>query len=135
MESGPATGAFGTNFTASGRPKVYARKSCNHCAAQKLSCVVEGVRVSNRKWRDRSETGGSRRRKKSRVEVESEVESEWSGLGGKKDRDWRQEVSFALEDIKGLLREQNGYLQRIARGLDRGSRASSEEVEDSTIRE
>jgi len=69
------------------------------------------------------------------VEVESEVESEWSGLGGKKDRDWRQEVSFALEDIKGLLREQNGYLQRIAQGLDRGSRASSEEVEDSTIRE
>ena len=69
------------------------------------------------------------------MEVESEVESEWSGLGGKKDRDWRQEVSFTLEDIKGLLREQNGYLQRIARGLDRGSRASSEEVEDSTIRE
>ena len=62
-------------------------------------------------------------------------ESDWSGLGGKKDWGWRQEISFALVDIKGLLREQNDYLQRIARGLDRGSRASSEEVEDSTIKE
>jgi len=26
-----------------------------------------------------------------------------------------QEISFALEDIKGLLRDQNDYLQRIAR--------------------
>ena len=79
---------------------------------------------------------GSRPWKKSRVEVEdSDGESDWSGLGGRKDRGWRQEISFALEDIKGLLREQNDYLQRIARGLDRGSRASSEEVEDSTIKE
>jgi len=70
------------------------------------------------------------------VEVESDVESEWSGLGGKATRGWKQEVSLALEDIKGLLREQNDYLQRIARGLDRGLGAGSEEeVEDSTIRE
>jgi len=70
------------------------------------------------------------------VEVESDVESEWRGLGGKTTRGWKQEVSLALEDIKGLLREQNDYLQRIARGLDRDLGAGSEEeVEDSTIRE
>ena len=69
------------------------------------------------------------------MEVESEGESEWSGLGGRRDRDWKQEVSSALVEIQGLLREQNGHLKRIAQGLDRGSKASSEEVEDSTIRE
>ena len=106
------------------------KKSCDHCSGQKLICTIDGERVSKRKWQDRAE--GSRPRKKSRVEVEdSDGESDWSGLGGRKDRGWRQEISFALEDIKGLLREQNDYLQRIARGLDRGSRASSEEVEDS----
>jgi len=37
---------------------------------------------------------------KSQVEVEeSVVDSEWSGLGGRKDRGWRQEVSFTLEEI------------------------------------
>jgi len=44
-------------------------------------------------------------------------------------------VSFTLEEIRELLREKNGHLKRIAQGLDRGSKASSEEVEDSTIRE
>jgi len=37
---------------------------------------------------------------------DSDGESDWSGLGGRKDRGWRQEISFALEDIKGLLRDQ-----------------------------
>jgi len=70
------------------------------------------------------------------VEVESDVESEWSGLGGKTTRGWKQEVSLALGEIQGLLREQNGLLKRIAQGLDRGLGAGSEEeVEDSTIRE
>jgi len=70
------------------------------------------------------------------VEVESEGESEWSGLGGKRDRSWKREVSSALVEIQELLREQNEHLKRIeSRGLDRGSKASSEEVEDSTIRE
>jgi len=37
---------------------------------------------------------------------------------------------------KGLLREQNGLLKRIAQGLDSGLGAGiEEEVEDSTIRE
>ena len=66
---------------------------------------------------------------------ESDGESDWSGLGGKKDWDWRQEVSFAFEGVKELLREQNGHLKRISQGLDRGSGASSEKAEDSTIRE
>jgi len=96
--------------------------------------MVDGVRVFKRKQRDCPE--GSRPRKKSQVEVEeSDGESDWSGLGGKKDWGWRQEVSFTLEEIRELLREQNGHLKRIAQGLDRGSKASSEEVEDSTIRE
>src|SRR5882724_7867613 len=53
-------------------PEGVHQKSCDQCMAQKIPCVVAGVRVSNWKRRDRSETGGSRRRKKSRVEVESE---------------------------------------------------------------
>jgi len=40
-----------------------------------------------------------------------------------------------LGGYQGAPKGANGYLQRIARGLDRGSRASSEEAEDSTIRE
>jgi len=36
-------------------------------------------------------TGGLWHWKKSQVEVESEGESEWSGLGGRRDQDWRQE--------------------------------------------
>ena len=101
---------------------------------QKIVCTVNGVWVLKRKWRDRPE--GSQPRKKSQVEVEeSDAESDWSGLGGKMDRGWRQEVSFALEEIRELLREQNGHLKRIAQGLDRSSGAGSEEAEDSTIRE
>jgi len=34
-------------------PEVIRQKSCDHCAAQKLLCAVEGVRVSNRKRRDK----------------------------------------------------------------------------------
>src|SRR5882724_8327262 len=117
-------------------PEGVRQKSCDQCAVQKIVCMVAGVRVSNRERRDRSGAEGLRPRKKSRVEVEeSDVESDWSGLGGKKDQSWRQEVSSALEEIRELLREQNGDLKRIAQGLDRGSKASSEEVEDSTIRE
>ena len=62
------------------------------------------------------------------MEVESEGESEWSGLGGRRDRDWTQEVSSALVEAQELLREQNGHLKRITQGLDRGSKASSKEV-------
>ena len=66
--------------------------------------------------------------------MESEAESEWSGLGGRKDWDWRQEVSFTLGEIQELLREQNGHLKRISQSLD-GGLGASEEDEDSTIRE
>jgi len=81
---------------------------CDQCTAQKIPCVVDGVWVSNQKQQDRSETGGSRPWKKSRVEVELDVESEWSGLGGRRDWDWRQEVSSTLVGIQRALREQNG---------------------------
>ena len=102
--------------------------------AQKIVCTVNGVQVSKRKQQDHPE--GSRPRKKSWIEVEElDGESDWSGLGGKKDWGWRQEVSSALEEIWELLKEKNGHLKRIAQGLDKGSKASSEEVEDSTIRE
>ena len=53
-----------------------------------------------------------------------------------------QSIAFGLLGLKEsnserneLLREQNELLRRIAQSLDRGSKASSEEVEDSTIRE
>ena len=64
------------------------------------------------------------------MEVESEGESEWSGLGGRRDRDWRQEVSSTLVEIQGLLREQNGLLRRIAQGSDGGLGTGNEEAED-----
>jgi len=96
--------------------------------------MVDGVRVSNRKWRDRTDAEGSQPQKQIWVEVESDAESKWSGLGGKRDQDWRQEVSSTLVEIQGLLREKNGHLKRIARGIDRGLGAGDED-EDSTIRE
>ena len=68
------------------------------------------------------------------MEVESEGESEWSGLGGRRDQDWRQEVSSALVEIQELLREQNGQLKRIAWSLDGGLGASDED-EGSTMRD
>src|SRR5882724_13424062 len=53
------------------------QKSCDQCVAQKIVCTVTRVRVSNRKWRDRSGAEGSRPQKKSRVEVEeSDAESD-----------------------------------------------------------
>jgi len=64
------------------------------------------------------------------VEVELEAESEGSGTGG-----WRQEVSSALVEIPGILREQNGYLKRIAQSLDGGLGAGEDEDGDSTMRE
>ena len=67
--------------------------------------------------------------------MESDVESEWSGLGGTTTRDWKQEVSLAFGEIQGLLREQNGLLRRIAQGSDGGLGTGNEEAEDSTIRE
>ena len=67
-------------------------------------------------------------KKKSWVEVELGAKSVGSGTGG-----WRQEVSSALMGISGLLREQNGYLKRIAQSLDGGLGASDDD--DSTTRE
>jgi len=98
--------------------------------------MVTGVWVSNRKRQDRSGAEGSQPWKKISVEVEeSDAESDWSGLGGKKDQSWRQEVSSTLVEIQELLREQNGLLRRIAQGSDGGLGTGNEEAEDSTIRE
>jgi len=59
-------------------PEGMHQKSCDQCAAQKIPCVVDGVRVSNRERRDQSRAEGSRPRKRSRVEVELELESDGS---------------------------------------------------------
>jgi len=99
---------------------------------QKIVCTVDGVWVSKQKRQDRPE--GSRPWKKGRVEIQ-ESDADWSGLGGKKDWGWRQEVSSALEEIWELLKEQNGLLRRIAQGSNGGLGTSNEEAEDSTIRE
>jgi len=62
--------------------------------------------------------GGSRPQKKTQIEVEeSDVESDWSGLGGRKTGVGDRKFSFALEEIQELLREQNGHLKRIAQGF------------------
>ena len=69
-------------------------------------------------------------KKKSQVEAGSDAESEKSGTGG-----WKQEVSSALVGIQELLREQNGYLKRIAQSLDGGLGAGEDEDGDYTMRE
>ena len=82
--------------------------------------------MSNQKWQEQSRAEGLRPWKKSQVEVEEDVELDGSGAGG-----WRvwglQDISFTLirmrenlEERNELLREKNGYLQRIASYLDRG---------------
>ena len=94
------------------------QKSCDHCAAQKIPCAVNGIWVSNQKQQDRSRAEGSQPQKRSRVEVEElDVESEWSRLGGWKARGM-QDIAFGLLGIKDILREQNGLLRRKAQGLD-----------------
>ena len=75
-----------------------------------------------------------------------EVEESELELDGSREDRWRvrglQSIAFGLLGLKELdkernelLREQNELLNRLAQSLDRGSKASSEEVEDSTIRE
>jgi len=115
-------------------PEGVCQKNCDQCTAQKIPCTVDGIQVSNQKQWDRTEAEGSQPWKRSQVEVESDAESEWSGLGGRKDQGWRQEVSLALGEIRELLREQNGHLKRIAQGLDGGLGAGDKD-EDSTMRE
>jgi len=61
-------------------------------------------------------------------------ESDWSGLGGKKDRSWRQEVSSALVEIQGAPKGEKWLLRRIAQGSDGGLGTGNEEAEDSTIK-
>ena len=110
-------------------PEGVHQKSCNHCTVQSIVCTVDGIQVSNQKQRDRLGAVGSWPKKRSQVEVGSDVESVKSGTRG-----WRQEVPSALVGISGLLREQNGCLMRIAQGLDVGLGASVED-HDSTMRE
>ena len=101
-------------------PEGVRQKSCDHFPAQKIVCAVDGIRVSNQKQQDRSGAEGSRLWKKSRVEVEDlDVESEWSRLGSWKIRSL-QDLTFGMMEIKGLLREKNGLLKRIAQSLDGG---------------
>ena len=109
-------------------PKGVCQKSCDHCACQKMVCTVGGVRVS--KWKQWDQSGeGSQPKKRNWVEVVLDAESERSGTGG-----WKQEVSSTLVGIRELLREQNGYLKRIAQSLD-GGLGAGEDEEDSTMRE
>jgi len=74
------------------------------------------------------------------VEVESEFESDGSGENG-----WRvqglHDIAFCLVELQSnlegknqFLREQNGFLQRVAMCMER-SRFGLEPEEDSTMRE
>jgi len=112
--------------------------------------TFKGIWVSNRKWQDRSGAEGSRPWKRSRVEVESEME-----LDGSREDGWRaqglQAIAFGLLGLKELdrernellreqnelWREQNSYLHRIAEQLESG--LGPEEIDvpvvDSTMRE
>jgi len=79
-----------------------------------MVCTIAGVQVSNGKqWYWSGE--GSQPKKRSRVVIGSDAESEKSETGG-----WKQEVSSALVGIWELLREQNEYLKRISQSLNGG---------------
>ena len=90
----------------------------------KSVCMIDGVWVSKRKWKESKERLAPRW-KKMRLEVESELE-----LDGSREDGWRawglHDITFGLlglqsnlEERNHLLREQNGYLQRIAMCLER----------------
>ena len=108
-----ATNASGTHHTASGCQRVSSRSHATIVQHKKWSAP----------WCLQVETLGALEKgkpwKKSQVEVESDAESQGSGIGG-----WKQEVTSALlglresmEDQNELLREKNRYLLRIARHL------------------
>jgi len=121
-------------------PEGIQQKSCDHCTAQKIPCMVDSIWVSN--WKHQSRPEGSWPWKRSRVEVEeSELESDGSREDG-----WRawglQAIAFGLLGLKEsdrerneLLREQNSYLHRIAEWLENDLGPEEVEVLDSTIRE
>src|SRR5882724_6340221 len=114
------------------------QKSCDHCSLHKVVCTVSGG-VQGCNWKTKgSARKGKRGLKRAQVE-ESEAESEGSG----KDR-WRarglQSIAFGLLGLKEseneqneILREQNGFLCRIAEWLESG--LGPEEVPDLTLRE
>jgi len=105
-------------------------------------CAIKGIWVSNQKRWDRSGAERLRLWKKSRVEVELELESDGSGEDG-----WRvqslQAIAFSLLGLKEsdrerneLWREQNSYIHRIAEWLESGLGPEEIEVQvvDSTMR-
>ena len=63
-----------------------------------MVCTIAGIQVSNWKQRDQSGEAGLQPKKRSRVEVGLDAESEKSGTGG-----WKQEVSSTLVGIQELL--------------------------------
>jgi len=109
---------------------------------QKIICTVLGVWVSKQKHWEPLEKG-KWSNKRVRIEDELEAELEGIGMGCWKARGL-QDISFSLlglkdsmEDQNELLREQNGYLKRIAMQLDAGLGPEEGEVpvDNSTIRE
>jgi len=99
------------------------------------------VHVSKRKCQEPKERLGLRW-KKMQVEMELELESDGSGEDGW--RAWQlQDISFRLmglwdnlEERLQILREQNGFLQRIAICLERTGVVGVVELDiDSTMRE
>jgi len=120
------TGVNGMGHIASGHLRVSGR---SHVAiVQPKNCLYH-LQGSGDQVEVLGASGEGEALEEELVEVVSEAESEGSQTGG-----WRQEISFALVGIRELLRDQNGYLKRIAQSLD-GGLGASENEEDSTIRE
>jgi len=90
----------------------------------KLVCIIDRVWVSKRKWQEPKERLGPRWNQML-VEVESELESDGSVEDGLRAQGL-QDIAFSLvglwdnlEERNQLLREQNGFLKRIAMCLER----------------
>jgi len=124
-------------------PESVHQKSCNHCAARKMVCLVQGEWVSKRKHWEPSEKGKSCSHKKLRLKWSHMLSQKAVGMVDRKHG--VSKISFTLlglndsmEENNELLREQNGYLKRIVLSLDGGLVPGEEEVlveEDSIMRE
>ena len=103
------------------------------CYTRKSICTVGSRPVSNR--RPKAGTSGSRSRKQSRVEIESELESGGEGETLAEAGKALVGIQEALEEQNALRRESNRYMKGILRALLEGNKLLSREPVDSTLKE
>ena len=109
------------------------RTSCVWCFTCKSICTIDSEPVSKRK--PRAGTSGLQSRKRSRVEVESELESEGNEEVFEEVGKALVGIQEALEEQNALRQESNRYLKGIMRALLEGNKLLSRGPVDSTLKE